>query len=200
MACFCKGKKSGFSMIEVIIVMAILGILVGSSVAVVSHINNGNSKKSAANLSATLSKMRMDSMTKNNKKYMYLYQKNDGIYMSVIIDPMYPDGYDDWTTLQGKIDPDDETKLGNDRLKFRVSGKNDAGNISERDLGIGNIIKISYDHEKGNFSRCNGGHDLNPSTFDGTFYDTIKICMDNTENTKQYEIKLVEQTGKHILR
>ena len=194
MVCSKKSRQSGFSLVELIIVISIVSILSGVTVAVVSRIQYGNSKKAAADLSSTLSKMRMDSMTKDNWKFMYLYQKSDGIYMCVIEDTLYKTGLDDRSALDSKLSTDsvNETKLGNDRLKYRVSGTNDTGVIAEKDLGMGEMIKINYNHETGAFNCCNDGDDS-----DGKFYDTIKIC--NNSGSNQYELKMVELTGKHVI-
>lgn len=194
MVCGKKGRQSGFSLVELIIVIAVVSILSGVTVAVVSRIQYGNSKKAAADLSATLSKMRMDSMTKNNSKYMYLYQKSDGIYMCVIEDPLF-NGLTTRTELDSKLSTGsvNETRLGNNRLKYRVSGKNSTGNIAEKDLGMGSMIKINFNHETGAFNCCNDG-----DSSDNKFYSTIKICQSN--GSGQYELKMVELTGKHVIR
>lgn len=78
-------KNRGFSLIEMIVVIAILGILASGAVMSVGMLNSANVSKGAGAVDSILTEVRMDTMCKEAKPYLYVYMLNDNIYMKVSI-------------------------------------------------------------------------------------------------------------------
>lgn len=76
-----KKHTKGFSMIELIIVVAIIGIFTGLVSIGFGYIQSGNIRSAAQTINSTLSKLKYDAMSKENKQYMYIYQAGNGYYL-----------------------------------------------------------------------------------------------------------------------
>lgn len=75
-----KKHSKGFSMIELIIVVAIIGIFTGLVSIGFGYIQSGNLRSAAQTINSNLSKLKYDAMSKENKQYMYIYQTGNGYY------------------------------------------------------------------------------------------------------------------------
>lgn len=75
-----KKHSKGFSMIELIIVVAIIGIFTGLVSIGFGYIQSGNIRSAAQTINSNLSKLKYDAMSKENKQYMYIYQYGNGYY------------------------------------------------------------------------------------------------------------------------
>ena len=75
-----KKHTKGFSMIELIIVVAIIGIFTGLASIGFGYIQSGNIRSAAQTLNSTLTQLKYDAMSKENKQYMYIYQAGNGYY------------------------------------------------------------------------------------------------------------------------
>lgn len=81
-----KKDHRGMSMIELIIVMAIIAIISTGSIAIYSSMGYANTMKAAKLINSKLSKARMDTMSKNQRIYIYLYQIDGKLYSRQAID------------------------------------------------------------------------------------------------------------------
>lgn len=82
-------NQRGFSLIEAIIVIAMLGILAGSAVSVVGNISYANTKKAVEELDNALSSLRVDTMSREGRQYLYIYpvtddSMNNGYYIRLL--------------------------------------------------------------------------------------------------------------------
>ena len=75
-----KTKNAGFSLVELIIVVAILGILVGSGVSMMGLIAGKDAKQAQANVSSVLGKARIETMSKKSLKLEIYRETADGAY------------------------------------------------------------------------------------------------------------------------
>lgn len=73
-------NQRGFSLIEVIIVIALIAVLAGSSVAMIGHIRYANTKKVAEEVDKSLSRLRLDTMSQEKRQYLYIYEMTDPGY------------------------------------------------------------------------------------------------------------------------
>lgn len=71
--------KEGFSLVELIIVIAIMGILVGISAYGYGYMKLADAKGLANGINSGLSELKSESMAKNTPVYMHLFEK-DGSY------------------------------------------------------------------------------------------------------------------------
>lgn len=83
-------NRKGFSLIEAIITIALLGVLIGSTVTMIGHIRYANTKKAVEELDNTLSSLRLDTMSRGEgRQYLYIYlvsdgSSNDGYYIRLL--------------------------------------------------------------------------------------------------------------------
>ena len=74
-----KGNNKGFSLVELLIVMAVLGIVSSAAFMGFNVIHNSNVNNSAGTVNSTLASIRMNNMSKVNMQYLQIY-KVDGFY------------------------------------------------------------------------------------------------------------------------
>lgn len=77
-------NHKGFSLVEMIVVVAIIGILAGASIALFGHLRVANVDKTVQVFSMALNKLQLDSMSKTaqNKKFcVYLFRSGDVYYI-----------------------------------------------------------------------------------------------------------------------
>lgn len=68
-------------MIELIIVVAIIGIFTALAGMGFGYLKAGNVKSAARNIDATLTKLKLDTMKQNKQPVMYIYRKGSDYYM-----------------------------------------------------------------------------------------------------------------------
>ncbi len=81
-----REDNRGFSLVELIVVMAIVAILVGAVVSLFRQITFANTEKAAETISANLEKARVAAMSKSGNNYIYIYKLDDGYYMKSLSD------------------------------------------------------------------------------------------------------------------
>lgn len=70
----------GISLIEIVVVITILAILSVGAIGIYNSLGFANTKKAAVHLNNILSRARIDTMSKKDKTYTYLYQIDGRIY------------------------------------------------------------------------------------------------------------------------
>lgn len=79
-----RKDNRGFSLVEMIIVIAIAAILAGASATMVRQISFANTEKAAETIATTLDRERITAMSKAGNGYIYIYQLDDGYYMKTL--------------------------------------------------------------------------------------------------------------------
>lgn len=125
--------KKGFSLIEVIICMAIMAILSVSAFSLSGHIKYANTKKCVKQLNQKLETAKMTTMSKAGEWSFYLYRHDGELYYSL---------------TKEAFDPDKGTKLGG--KKIRLFYKEKGG--SEVELTGSSKIKIQFVKSTGAFT------------------------------------------------
>lgn len=75
-----KLNQAGFSLVEFIIVMGIIGILAGVSTTLLSRVRFANTQKTVEEISSSLHRHQVTSMSKG-KTYLYIYSIDGAYYM-----------------------------------------------------------------------------------------------------------------------
>lgn len=70
----------GLSMIELIIVLAVLAILSTGTIGIYRSLGFANTKKAAVYIDNLLTRARLDTMSKKDRTYVYLYQIDGRLY------------------------------------------------------------------------------------------------------------------------
>lgn len=76
-------KENGFTLIEIIIVISILAILSSGFLYVMSSIRYADPLKAASLLNHTMEKVRIETMSKNERQYLYIYNIDGVTYYKI---------------------------------------------------------------------------------------------------------------------
>gem|GEM_PF-1550503 len=167
-------NNKGMSMIEIILVLAILALLSTGMLTGINYIQYGNTKKCSNLIDSALDKVRIDAMSKAEKPYLYLYEFEGSYYML--------ESAETTPTLDSS-----GTKLGNRQVRLYYS--TDPGGVAE----ITSSIPLHY--MKIGFVKSTGGIAQNA---DNSYYDEILIKNGAGTETR-YTITLIKATGKHYI-
>lgn len=172
-----RGDRRGMSLVEIIIVIAIIGILAGVSVSLYGQIRHANTQKVVEEVETELKRQRLSSMTKAGKSYLYLYGLGDGYYMktSTAKKESFDTGF--FTT--------DGTKICGKNAKIY---KDSVGTSTEITEANGNFIRICY--------KKSGVFDYNQPSGEEKNTNTETVII---EGSSVYQIRLVEETGKYYV-
>lgn len=180
-----KMDANGFSLVELIIIMGIMGVMVGASMNVLSYLKLGNVKKAANTVNTYIGETRSDDMTQTQDKAptMILYQCSKGIYVvktavSTVNAVSATVTKTDGTNMV--FDGTEGEKVANAGLTITCYKE---GAASPTTLSDGDFIAIKFRKSTGAFS-----NDLD-------FYN--KIAFANT--TRTYEINMIKETGRYYI-
>ena len=113
-------EKDGFSLIELVITIAIMGILVGLSAFSLNYISQADARKMTGEINSAFSELKTLNMSKNTTAYMHLYQYDGDFYIK----------YDG----SASCTPDDTGhKIGKDNMKIQVDST---------ELGSGDVYSL----------------------------------------------------------
>ena len=129
-----KNNNRGFSLVELIVVVAIGAILIGASILSIASISGTAAKQCARNIESILNKTRVTTMGKDTAVIELRKDLSDGAY------------YYEVTVTNGKGEITAETKkIGRSNLEIRYSTT--FNNASKLDAS--NPIKIEFDRSSG---------------------------------------------------
>lgn len=169
-----QNQNKGFSMVEVMVVVAILAVIGGISFSLLNVVPQRHVSSCAESLITHVEKTRTDAMSYQDAT-LYIYQESDGIYVREDV------------TKNGSVETGERIKIGESGIK--VSFKDSA---LEHSLGDGHYLQLLFDHSTGGFE------DRYNFTDDSGLLDVGQACSGITVSVEDYEIdlKLSKQTGK----
>ena len=128
-------EKDGFSLIELVITIAIMGILVGLSAFSLNYISQADARKMTGEINSAFSELKTLNMSKNATAYMHLYQYDGDFYIK----------YDG----SASCTPDDTGhKIGKDNMKIQVDST---------ELGSGDVYSFTIRKKDGAFATVTVG-------------------------------------------
>lgn len=163
-------NEAGVTLIEIIIVFAIIGILASASVLLIGHLHYADTERVINNIDTSMNELQIKNISKAEQSYLYIYHLSDGYYMRILSDDL--SGFDS-SKLNG-----DGTKLSNNTIEIYGT---DAGGSRVAIKGTANYIKVSY---------------TKSGSFDSSRTNVKEIAI---EGTPQQTLTLVFDTGKHFI-
>lgn len=162
-------RNKGFSLIEMIIVLAILTIVSTGAIIGIRSIGYANTVNAAKRVDSVMDKVRLETMTRDAKQYLYLYNRDGVLYMRT-----------DTTEI---TDPVSLTEATGTRLAHRVTlAYKKPGDGDETVLGNGGYLCIT-------FLRSSGAFSLDSD------YEYLKF----TGSGKEAVIRCYMETGRHYV-
>lgn len=161
-----KNNNKGFSMIELLIVIAILSVAAAGSVLSMSIARNADVKKAAVQTEALMKGVRSNCMAKSAAEYLYLYNDGDDVYYVISSDKA--DNYTAVSGLNGK------TKLCSGSITVTCSTKTSSKNL------VNDFVRISFDKSTGGV--IYDGGDLSEISF--------------SRSSKESKVIVAYETGK----
>lgn len=171
----CRRCEDGFTMVELIITIAIMAILLGSAVSAFAYISAGNARRSAAKFNSKLSTAQTETMMREKPTYLYLFKDNG---VKVILSES---DTEDLSSLKGSTD---STKVGGNQVK--VIAKKSGGS---QELDDSKFIRIAFKKATGAYSYAKFNGDA-----DSEFISEIDFS-----GKENYKVTLVQLTGKHVM-
>lgn len=173
--------NNGFSLVELIIVIAIMAILTGSAFSVFGYINNGNVKKCSRSINSGLNETRTANLTREGNSYLYIYKYDGDIYKRISkADDLSLSGTGD------KLLSSAGERIGNKSI--HIIGYYDDASGAEQQFDFEKesdpVIKISFRKGDGGFSNST------------TFYKKIEVKKDNGAVDSVY---MVKETGRFFI-
>lgn len=161
--------NNGYSLVELIIVIAIIALIISTVFYSVIMVFGANAKSCANNIQRAIADCKVTSMGKASA-YMELYRDSDqNVYTRMYV----------MDSGSGAYVPSDPQKVGTSRVYVAYTPKSG----SETELTAGTKIEIRFNRASGGFAK---------DAVSGDIYEKLHVRA----GSKKYEIVLTELTGK----
>ena len=77
-------NQNGITLVEIIIVIAIVGILASTAVMMIGHLHYADTQKVVKTLDSSLNELQVKTMSTTGDYYMYVYHLSDGYYVQIL--------------------------------------------------------------------------------------------------------------------
>lgn len=77
-------NQNGITLVEIIIVIAIVGILASTAIMMIGHLHYADTQKVVKTLDSSLNELQVKTMSKTGDYYMYVYHLSDGYYVQIL--------------------------------------------------------------------------------------------------------------------
>lgn len=162
--------NEGFSLVEVLIVVAILAIMSAGVTAGLGYLNMANASKCVTKIDSGISLLKTKNMAEAVPTYMHLYKYNGNFYIEYSSDPSYT-----------PANADNGERIGGKQLSISYKDGDDA----VTNLDGGNSCKTFGIRKK-------------DGAFTGATEPTCEISVTNVSSQSTHKVTLVTNTGKHF--
>ena len=177
-------KNRGITLIELIIVIAILGIIIGGVGLTFSIVNSADIEGCTQTLDISLEKTKNECMTKIEQQYLVLYKSTQDDYPGYYIGNVSKADLATYT-----LSPEKDTKIGGNKIQIKIKITVEG----ETDLDVATTpIFFTFDRATGAFMYLNKGIPSYATTY---YPSSITI----TNGSKTNIINCIQATGKHFI-
>ena len=170
------------TLIELIIVIAILGIIIGGVGLTFSIVNSADIEGCTQTLDISLEKTKNECMTKIEQQYLVLYKSTEDDYPGYYLGNVSKAGLATYT-----LSPEKDTKIGGNTIQIKVTVEGSS------DLDVATTpVFFTFDRATGAFMYLNVGIPSHATTY---YPSTITITNGNRTNI----INCIQATGKHYI-
>lgn len=141
-----RSDKDGFSLLEMIIIIAIMAILFGGVALSYNMVRSANTKGTAYDIDGNLTTLKSKNMASNKLKYMHLYRYSGDFYV-------------DYTDVASYTPAGEGEVIGDSAVTITCDGTV---------LSEGTVVTIGMQKKDGAFSQ--GPKEIKLSSEDGTTY------------------------------
>lgn len=154
--------QNGITLVEIIIVIAIIGILASTSVMMIGHLHYADTQKVVQTLDSSMDALQVKTMSKAGKYYMYVYKLDNSFYMKILSDDTK--GFDETKFTK------DGTRLCNDTIKIYGIKGGTKTEVTDKSF----VIKVAYT-KSALFDSCTNVDEI---FIDGVPDYTLKLVAD----------------------
>lgn len=163
-------NQKGVTLVEIILVIAIIGILASTLVMLIGHLRYADTENAVKTVDSSLDKLQVQTMSKADTPYLYIYHLSDGCYLKIM--------NDDVTSFDSSKFDKKGVKLSNNRVDIYMESK------SGTKVDGNNFIKVVY-KKSAAFDTDTGKTNVTNIVIDGV---------------GTYTVRLIGETGKHFIK
>lgn len=167
-----KDKQPGFSLMELIIVIAIMAVLASGIALSIGLLRSSDAKKLAGEINSSFTTLRSDNMAKSELSYMHIYYYENDYYIQMSKDPT-------------PLEDGSGRNIGSGSVTVSFKGKSDISLGS----GLTSVLTFCINKKDGSFVEKVNNTELKT---------TSEIEISSNTSTK-YRIVLVRDTGRHYM-
>lgn len=184
-----KRDNRGFSLVELIVVIAIMAVMIGVGILSLSLLLGTQARGCAQNVSGLLNETKTGCLSRFDET-MTLSYRTKGSDKAITSDGYYAENYIytiDKDANSVAISNSEIRRMGSSKVVITVY----LSDGTSFELGTAKTVTISFNRSTGAFD---------PVTVDGTQTDDYVEKITFASGAKTYTITMVQETGKHTLQ
>lgn len=179
----CKKSNTGFSLIEMIVTIAIMAVVLGGAISIYSLINSSRLNSMAENIDDAISDTRSRTLAKSGEYQLKIYA--DGGNIKATVQKMNGATWENFET----------TTLGRDNVHVTLKDVPSNNEVEIKEGSSGYYLIVSFNKSDGTFNKIKIVK--NGSATESDVADN-EVYVSYANKTKT--IKMLKDTGKHYIK